>query len=140
MKTYIHYLLASFGLSLILTITRIASKTEPLSLLEQIYFFVATGFFVGSFAYLGKLVRDFVMPDAIVTTSAVDSFKQKLFWAIGPQVIGAVIGFMATQGLHNNLFVKMKSPPAKEIQSMEYENSEIENGEMDPSTISHESN
>lgn len=140
MKTYKHYLLASFGLSLVISITRIVSKTDSLSLLEHIYFFVATGLFVGSFSYLGKLVRDFVMPDAIVTTSAVDSFKQKLFWSIGPQVIGAVIGFMATQGLHNNLFVMMKSPPAQETQNIEYENSEIENGEMDPSLISKESN
>lgn len=140
MKTYTKYLLISYGLSVAITVTQVLSKTNPHTFIEQLYFLISTGLFVGSFAYLGKLVRDFVLPDAIVTTGAVDSFKQKVFWAIGPQVIGALIGFMATQGLHNNLFVKMKSPPAQEIQNMEYENSEIENREIDPSTISHESN
>lgn len=137
MSKFTHYLLASFGLSLAITISRIFSKVDSLGILEHVYYFISTGFFVGTFAFLGKLVRDFVMPDAIVTNSAMDSFKQKLFWSVGPQVIGAVIGFIATEGLHNNLFVKNKQQSVHETQNLNYENSDIENAEIDPSTLSH---
>ena len=47
--------------------------------------------------------RRFVIPDAYFTSGAVDSFKKKIFWMIGPQCIGGFIGFMATKGFMTNV-------------------------------------
>lgn len=137
MKTYTKYLLISYALSVIVTATQAFSKTNAYSLIEQVYFLVATGIFVGSFAYLGKLFRDFVMPDAILTSGAADTFKQKIFWMIGPQVIGAVIGLIATHGLHKTLFLdKANQTPAYQTQSLQQQSDANENTEIDPSTLS----
>lgn len=46
--------------------------------------------FVG--VYIGDLVRKAVLPDAIYGSGMTDLIKQKLFWFIGPQLIGGAIG------------------------------------------------
>lgn len=141
MKTYTHYLFASFSLSLAITITRIFSKTDSLGMLEHVYYLIATGIFVGSFAFIGKLVRDFLMPDSILTTSAVDTFKQKVFWMIGPQVVCGVLGLIATHGLHKTLFLdKAMKAPAYQVQQHQPESDASENAETDPSTYAIEKN
>lgn len=141
MKTYTKYLLISYALAVVITLSRAFSKNATLSLLEHVYYLLATGFFVGSFAYLGKLFRDFVMPDAILTSGAGDTFKQKVFWMVGPQVIGAVIGLIATEGLHKTLFLdKPHQAPAYQTQHYQQESDAEENAEMDPSTLSDQNN
>ena len=42
-------------------------------------------------------------PDWISTSGAVETFKAKVFWLMGPQAIGALIGFFAFQGFMNNI-------------------------------------
>lgn len=141
MKTYIKYLLISYAFAVVITVTNALSKTSIYSLLEHVYFLVSTGIFVGSFAYLGKLVRDFVVPDAIVTNGAVDTFKQKVFWMIGPQVIGGVIGLIATHGLHKTLFLDKASPTqAYQVQQHQLESDAAEDAEIDPYTYAEEKN
>jgi hypothetical protein len=139
MKTYTKYLLISYAFSVVLTATRAFSKTDPYSFLEHTYFLIAMGAFVASFAYAGKMFRDFVMPDAVLTTGAVDTFKQKVFWMVGPQIIGAVIGMIATHGLHKTLFLDKANPaPAYQAQRLQQESNADENAEIDPSTLSEE--
>jgi hypothetical protein len=141
MKTYTKYLLISYALSVVVTLTQAFSKTNTYSFIEHVYFLGATGVFVGSFAYVGKLFRYFVMPDAILTSGAGDTFKQKIFWMIGPQVIGAVIGLIATHGLHKTLFLdKVNSAPAYRAQQYQQEGDTTENAEIDPSTSAEEKN
>lgn len=44
-------------------------------------------------ALLGDAIRRFALPDAFYTTGGMGSIlKTKLFWMIGPQAIGVVIG------------------------------------------------
>lgn len=50
----------------------------------------------------GDVIRRFVMPDVYFTSGAVDSFKKKVFWSIGPQAIGWFIGIVATNGFMQN--------------------------------------
>jgi hypothetical protein len=52
---------------------------------------------------IGDVFRRFALPDAYLTTGAVDTFKKKIFWMIGPQCIGWFIGFMATSGFMQNV-------------------------------------
>jgi hypothetical protein len=52
----------------------------------------------------GDAFRRFVKPDAIFTSGAFKTFKAKIFWMIGSQCIGWLIGFMATQGFMKNVF------------------------------------
>lgn len=137
MKTYTKYFLISYVLSAVLTTTQAFSKTNTYGISEHVYFFIATGIFVGSFAYVGKLFRDFVMPDTIVTSGATDTFKQKIFWLIGPQVIGAVIGLIATHGLHKTLFLEKAShAPAYQTQNIQKQSDADEGAEIDPSKLS----
>ncbi|MBC8674477.1 hypothetical protein H2136_23420 [Aeromonas hydrophila] len=42
-------------------------------------------------------------PDWISTSGAVETFKAKVFWLMGPQAIRALIGFFAFQGFMNNI-------------------------------------
>jgi len=48
---------------------------------------------------VGRFIRDALIPDAIFTTEGITGIaKAKIFWAIGPQVIGMFIGaYMLTQ-------------------------------------------
>ena len=68
---------------------------------EKLYvgFFGRIGIFILAtiFAYVGTLVGDYLrkiaIPDSIITTGGMSQIlKEKLFWFIGPQCIGAIIG------------------------------------------------
>lgn len=41
---------------------------------------------------IGNLLRMIAMPDAFFSRGFLDTLKEKLFWSIGPQVIGSVGG------------------------------------------------
>ena len=42
---------------------------------------------------IGRIVRDWVRPDFIVTGDGMKGLvKARLFWAIGPQLIGMLVG------------------------------------------------
>ena len=51
--------------------------------------------------FLGDIFRRFVMPDAYFTSGIGDAFKKKIFWMVGPQIIGWLIGVMATDHIMN---------------------------------------
>ncbi len=63
-------------------------------------FLVSGTLLTGTGAFIGRLFLDFVRPDIYLTTGAVDAFYKRVFWSIGPQFIGGLIGFMATQGVY----------------------------------------
>lgn len=39
-------------------------------------------------SFIGRKFRDFTKPDFILTSGAAETFKAKIFWMYGPQVIG----------------------------------------------------
>lgn len=64
---------------------------------------VAGSIFTTIGVFVGDAVRRFVMPDAYFVSDAVDSFKKRIFWMVGPQTIGWFIGFIATKGFMTNV-------------------------------------
>lgn len=59
---------------------------------------------------VGDAIRRFVKPDVLFASSAIDIFRAKVFWLIGPQVIGWIIGFMAFNGfMEHTLGYDMRS-------------------------------
>jgi len=48
---------------------------------------------------ISNTVRKWIMPEAYVSTDAMDAFKQKMFWNIGPQWFGSLIGWLILTGL-----------------------------------------
>lgn len=58
---------------------------------------------IGSF--VGGLFANFTRPDAILTSGAGDTFIKKIFWMVGPQIIGAVIAII----IFSNLIMKLKN-------------------------------
>ena len=65
--------------------------------------FVFGTLFTGVGMCIGEWFRRFTHPDWISTSGAVETFKAKVFWLMGPQAIGALIGFFAFQGFMNNI-------------------------------------
>jgi len=51
----------------------------------------------------GDTFRRFVLPDAYFTNGAVDAFRKKIFWRLGPQCIGWFIGLIACNGFMKNV-------------------------------------
>jgi hypothetical protein len=66
-------------------------------------FLLSATFFTTIGVHLGDAFRRFVKPDMIFTSGAVETFKTKIFWLIGPQFIGWIIGYMATSGFMKNV-------------------------------------
>jgi hypothetical protein len=50
------------------------------------------------FAILGDKLRMFSMPTAFYTHGMLDCMEKKLFWGIGPQIIGIILGQIAVWG------------------------------------------
>lgn len=59
--------------------------------------------FISLGAFIGALIRDFIMPDIYMTSGAVDAFEKRIFWAIGPQTIGAIIGVIVCNNFLGNV-------------------------------------
>lgn len=113
LSIYIKYITLTFISVIALLILAAFSKGGSIAFTQYIYYIFAGTFFIGTGIFLGKLFRDFTQPDAFLTSGAVDTFKTKIFWMIGPQVIGAIIGLIATEGLEKNIF---KNHPQVEVE------------------------
>ena len=50
-------------------------------------------------AFVGRKFRDYTKPDFITTSGAVETFKAKLFWQFGPQVIGWFVALMIVSNI-----------------------------------------
>jgi hypothetical protein len=50
------------------------------------------------FAIVGDKLRTFSMPSAFYTHGMLDCMEKKLFWRIGPQIIGIMLGQIALWG------------------------------------------
>lgn len=67
------------------------------------WFFVFGSLFLSLGLMGGELFRRFVKPDILIANGAQDMFKQRLFWKVGPQLIGGVIGIIACSGFMKNV-------------------------------------
>lgn len=67
-----------------------------------VFMFVGTFFTTLGF-FLGSIFLNFVRPDAYFTSGAMDSFKKRIFWSIGPQFIGWCIGLYVSMNFMGNV-------------------------------------
>lgn len=60
-------------------------------------FIVTTKVFVGSYigAFIGEKLREFAFPDGIATTGFFETIGVRVFWLIGPQLLGCIIGVVS---------------------------------------------
>ena len=91
---------AIFG---VLTVVGIFSSKVHLGFFGFIALFLCGSFFTTVGVVIGDLLRKMAMPDAYFTTGFADSIKKRVFWAVGPQVIGWIIGLIAMNGFMQNI-------------------------------------
>lgn len=103
MERYTKYLVVSCLLVVVFMVFALVKDTVTLGVLGWFAFLLSGTFFIGTGALLGALFLDFVRPDVYLVQGAVDSFYKRIFWTVGPQVIGGLIGFMATKGFMANV-------------------------------------
>lgn len=100
---FIRHALICFGIILGLTALVVFSPSVRLGFFGFVAFLLAGTVFTTIGVSVGDAFRRFVMPDAYFVSGAVDSFKKKVFWSIGPQAIGWFVGFIATNGFMTNV-------------------------------------
>ncbi len=94
----------------VITIVAVFSSKVHLGFLGYIALFIAGSFCTTIGVVVGDVLRRMAMPDAYLTTGFADSIKKRIFWSVGPQVIGWLIGFIATNGfMQNSLGYDMKN-------------------------------
>ncbi|EMA4783579.1 hypothetical protein U3C50_003346 [Providencia rettgeri] len=90
------YMIIAFVISAIVVIYNWISPAGHIyGIWSGIKFFVAMGFCTGLGMFIGNALRLAAMPDYITTREGMVGLLQaKLFWAIGPQVIGWIVGLI----------------------------------------------
>ncbi|EMG6583438.1 hypothetical protein R5M08_004079 [Providencia rettgeri] len=93
---FIKYLLIAFVISAIVVVYNWISPTGHIyGVWAGIKFFVVMGLGTGVGMFIGNAIRLAIMPDYITTREgAIGLIQAKLFWAIGPQVIGWFVGLI----------------------------------------------
>lgn len=91
-------LLICFALMTCLTLMMLFSSKVHVGWLVYPALLIGGTFFTTLGVVIGDGLRRFTKPDIIFAGDGVGLFKQKVFWLIGPQVIGWIIGMIATQG------------------------------------------
>ena len=92
-----------FGIMFLCSMALLFFSTARIGFWGHIATWVFGTFFTVIGVSLGDMFRRFVIPDVYFTTGAVDSFMKKIFWMVGPQCIGWIIGYMAFQGFMRNI-------------------------------------
>lgn len=95
--TAIKYFSLAIILSFIIVIFNILSGTGRIYGFwhgVKVLFWLTVG--PGAGMLTGSLIRQWLMPDAIYTREgAIGAFKAKMFWAVGPQSVGWLLGVLA---------------------------------------------
>lgn len=97
MEKVIKYFGIAFGIALFVVLFNVISGTGEIRSFGMgmgYLFWMTLG--PGFGMLIGAFVREWLMPSAFYTTGGIGAiFKTKLFWAIGPQGIGWLMGLMA---------------------------------------------
>jgi hypothetical protein len=100
---FIKHALICFVIFFIITLISVFSPRVHLGFFGNIALLLSGTFFTTIGVALGDLFRRIAQPDAFLSSGAMDTFKTKIFWAIGPQFIGWLIGYMCTKGFMGNI-------------------------------------
>jgi hypothetical protein len=99
---FIKHALICFGIFFCFTLIVVFSSKIHLGFFGCIAYLLSGTVFTTIGVFLGDTIRRFVIPDSVFTTGAMDTFKKKIFWMVGPQSIGWFIGYVATNGFMKN--------------------------------------
>lgn len=98
------------GIFAVITIGAVFSSKVHLGFFGYIAMFLSGSIFTTIGVVVGDFLRNMAMPDFYTTRGFMDSIKKRIFWAIGPQAIGWLIGMMAMNGfMQNYLGYNMKT-------------------------------
>nr|WP_294351070.1 hypothetical protein [Providencia sp.] len=108
---FIKYLLIAFVISAIVVVYNWISPTGHIyGIWAGIKFFVVMGLGTGLGMFIGNAIRLAIMPDYITTREgAIGLIQAKLFWAIGPQVIGWFVGLIPVYSFFYGWIINEKS-------------------------------
>lgn len=81
----IYWILAIFG-----SLIAFLDDSIPVAIVS--FAFGVAGGILG--AVIGNKIRVYTHPNAILTSGIADTFKQRIFWQIGPQLIGVIAGVL----------------------------------------------
>lgn len=99
----IKHALIGFGIFAIITVIMIFSSKIHIGFFGYVTMLVLGSFFTTLGMFLGDTFRLFTKPDLLLAADSVDMFRKKMFWKIGPQVIGWIVGYIAFQGTMKNV-------------------------------------
>ncbi len=102
-EKFAQYLVTCFGISLIFTVYFIFSPKVHLGFFGNIASLILITILPAIGVFVGNEFRRFVVPDVYFASGAVDAFKKQVFWMIGPQCIGWVIGLLFARGIMINM-------------------------------------
>ncbi|MGL5488622.1 MAG: hypothetical protein ACRDC6_20355 [Shewanella sp.] len=103
MDWFIKYLIICFLLVLSMALLTIFKSNVELGFWGWIAFILSGTLFMTIGSFIGGVFLSFVRPDAYFTSGAMDAFYKRIFWSVGPQFIGGLIGFMACEGFMVNV-------------------------------------
>jgi hypothetical protein len=91
-KTALNWAILAFGFAVFFHIFNTSYMVRHAGFFAKAFsVIVATG--MGTIgALIGDGIRKFAMPDAMLTSGMGETIKAKLFWKIGPQLIGLFLG------------------------------------------------
>ena len=92
-----------FAIFLIIVMTMVFSSKPGLGFFGDLAALVFGTVFTGIGVVIGDAVCRFVRPDILIASDGTDMFKKKVFWIIGPQIIGWIIGYIAFTGFMHNV-------------------------------------
>ena len=92
-----------FAIFLVVVLTMVFSSKPGLGFCGDLAALVFGTLFTGIGVVIGDAVCRFVRPDVLMASDGTEMFKKKVFWMIGPQVIGWLIGYMAFTGFMHNV-------------------------------------
>ena len=88
---------------IVITLVSAFSSKSHLGIFGYIALLLSGTFFTSLFVVIADVFRHFTKPDMFLSIDAMETFKTKIFWMIGPQVIGWIIGIICTKGFMGNV-------------------------------------
>lgn len=98
MQRLVKQALFCFALMACFTLIALFSSKVQWGFLGYPALLIGGTFFTTLGVVIGDALRRFTKPDLVFASDGIGLFKAKVFWLIGPQVIGWIIGWIATQG------------------------------------------
>jgi magnesium-transporting ATPase (P-type) len=83
---------------IVITLVSAFSSKSHLGFFGYIALLLSGTFFTSLCVVIADVFRHFTKPDMFLSSGAMETFKTKIFWMIGPQVIGWIIGIICTNG------------------------------------------